>query len=386
VNALLEHMPLVIIVFLTFCLLTAFSNMRAVRRFDEYSPPARLPPVSILVPARNEGRTIETCVRSLLSQDYPSFEVLVLDDDSTDETRSILARLARQDSRLRILDGKLLPSDWLGKHWACHQLAQAARGELLLFTDADTRHQPQALRDSVAALMAERADLVTALPAQDVVSWGEKLIIPVIGWGIFSFLPIRLAHRNASPSLSVTIGQFMLFRRMAYDAVGGYAGVRLQVVDDVALGRRILAQGLRWRLLDGSAHVRCRMYRGFREAVDGFTKNVFAFFDYRLVPFLIALGWVGFVFLRPPLVLIDYALGVSVTRFPPNLALVAVAQSLLLWRTTYRRAGFPGYLAIFYPISLFLFLLIALRSLLYTVTGRASWKGRCLIKPAMRWM
>ncbi len=381
----LEHYPLIVLAFLSLSLWTAITNARYLRRFSEYPSPKRFPRVSILVPARNEAENIEACVRSLLAQDYPDFEVLVLDDHSTDATGEILHRLARGDSRLRVFDGEALPEGWLGKHWACHQLAQKARGDLLLFTDADTRHHPAMLSESVSALLAENVDLLTAFPLEKVVTWGERLILPFMALGILAFLPLRLARRLRRPGLSVTIGQFMLFRRPAFEAVGGYASVRAQVVDDVALGRRIIAQGYRWFLLDGTERIVCRMYGGFWEAVDGFTKNVFAFFEYRVVFYLLAWTWVILAFLQPPLALLSRALGENLTQFPFGLALVAVAESVTLFRVAYRRFGFPTYLAFFYPLTVLLFAMIALRSLVLSVLGAATWKGRTIARPALRW-
>jgi chlorobactene glucosyltransferase len=345
-----------------------------------------MPRVSILVPARNEARSIEGCVQSLLDQDYSDFEVLVLDDHSTDETRDIVMRLARGNERLALLDGETLPDGWLGKHWACHQLAQAASGELLLFTDADTLHHKTALSESVAALQAEQADLVTAFPLEEVKTWSEKLVVPIMSWGIFSFLPLRLAYKWSLPGLSVTFGQFMLFRRSVYEAVGGFNAVRQDIVDDVSLGRRVLEQGFRWRLLDATEHVRCRMYQSFSEVVEGFSKNVFAFFDYRFLPYVIAWTLMGVIFLEPALTLVSYLAGGSLTGFPLNLAAIAVAQSVLLWYIALKRFRFPAYVALLYPISLFLWLLIVVRSLVLTMTGHSTWKGRSLVRPAMRWL
>ncbi|GAB4503957.1 MAG: hydroxychlorobactene glucosyltransferase CruC [Anaerolineales bacterium] len=384
-SAWIEHQPQIVVVFLALGLLTALANHFFVRRFDQFEPSRVLPRVSILVPARNEADNIEACLRSLLEQDYPDFEVLVLDDHSTDGTRSILLRLARTFDRLRVLAGQPLPEGWLGKHWACHQLAQAASGELLLFTDADTRHVSRMLRDSVSALLAEDADLVTAFPREDVFTWGEKLIIPVIGFGIFSFLPIFLAQRLRRAALSVTIGQFMLFRRSAFEAVGGYASVRDHIVDDVMLGRRIIQHGLVWRLMDGTQHVSCRMYRGFWDAVDGFTKNIFAFFDYRLSLFVIVWLWMATVFLLPPLVVLSYRFHVPPASYPYTLAALATIESLLLWGIAYLRFRFPPVLVFLYPVSFLLFLLIAFRSLVYTLLGQSSWKGRALAPPVWRW-
>lgn len=380
----LSHQPEVIVIFLALGLLTALANIVSIRRFDQYPRARQLPRVSVLVPARNEAHNIEACIRSLLEQDYPDFEVIVLDDSSEDDTRRILARLARDTGRLRVLDGSPPPPGWLGKHWACHQLAQAAGGELLLFTDADTRHESNALRDAVSALLAEGADLVTAFPREVAATIGEKLIVPVISFGIVSFLPLALARRMKLPSLSVTIGQFMLFRRSAFEAVGGYEAIRDHIVDDVMLGRRIIQHGFAWRLMDGTRHVSCRMYRGFWDAVDGFTKNVFAFFDHSLVLFVVVWVWVGIAFLVPPYVVFAHALGVPIEGYPHHLAVIAVCESLLLWGVAYHRFQFPLYMTLLYPFSLFLFVLIAFRSLVFTVSGQSSWKGRSLPSPAGR--
>jgi chlorobactene glucosyltransferase len=372
--------------FLTVVLLIALSNLWAVRRLGGYPRPSHYPRASVLVPARNEEANIGPCVRSLLAQDYPDFEVLVLDDGSTDATEAVVTALAAGDRRLRVLKGATLADGWLGKHWACHQLAQAADGALLLFTDADTRHHPHTLRDAVAALIAEEADLLTALPWEEVVSWSERLVVPIFQWSCLSFMPIGLAHRLPTPALSAAIGQFMLFRRRAYEAIGGYAAVRQDTVDDMALGRRIKRHGFRWRLLDGTRHIRCRMYRGFAEVWEGFSKNLFAVFDCRILPFLFVWLWTGMVFWEPLVVLVLEIAGVPLPRFSPTLAAVAVAESLLLWGIAYWRFDFPRYLVFFYPVSVLLCVAIAVRSMVLTLTGRATWKGRRLTRKRIRWL
>lgn len=381
----LSHLAQVIIVFLALGLLTAIVNFLYIRRFDQYPLATKYPRVSILVPARNEAGNIRACVQSLLSQNYLDFEVLVLDDNSTDRTLAILLELTDSNPRLRLLEGLPLPAGWLGKHWACHQLAQAADGNLLLFTDADTRHTPTMLRDSVSALLSERADLLTAFPHEEVRSWGEKLIVPVISFGIFAFLPIPLVRYLRWPGLSVTIGQFMLFRREAYDAIGGYEAVREHLVDDVMLGRRILARDMEWRLLNGTEHISCRMYRDFWQVVDGFSKNVFAFFDYRTLLYLVAWLWVATAFLLPFSALYYQAIEMPLEFYPYNIAAIAVCESLLLWSIAYRRFKFPALLVLFYPVSIFLFTLIALRSMIISLTGHATWKGRSLERSLFRW-
>jgi chlorobactene glucosyltransferase len=377
---------LFIILFLLFGLCTVLANSLTVRRFDQYPLAKHFPRVSVLVPARNEERSIEACVTSLLAQDYPDLEVIVLDDHSTDATRPILNRLARADHRLKVRDGAPLPDGWLGKHWACHQLYQASTGDLLLFTDADTRHEPDMLRASVSALAAEHADLVTAFPREEVVTLGEKLLVPVIGWGIFTFIPIRLVQRMRLAALSVTIGQFMLFRAEAYEAIGGFEAVRAEIVDDMCLGRNIIASGREWRLLDGTRHVSCRMYRGFWDAVNGFGKSLFAVFDYRILPYVVGWGLVGVAFLEPAVALVSRWVRHPLTSLSGEAAALGVALSVVLFMVAYRRFKFPAWLVFYYPVSLALFILVAARSFVQTATGTATWKDRVLDRVAMRWL
>jgi chlorobactene glucosyltransferase len=386
VNNLWHPQALFVILFLSVSLVTAICNALSIRRFDQFPRAASFPLISVLVPARNEIRNIEACAASLLSQDYPDFEVIVLDDHSSDGTLTALRRLALTNSRLRVVEGKPLPDGWLGKHWACHQLSQAASGELFLFTDADTRHAPNMLRDSISALLHKKADLVTAFPREEVLTWAEQLVVPVISFGIFSFLPTFLVRFFRWSLLTATVGQFMLFRREAYESIGGYAAVRDHVMDDVSLGRRIMDQGYEWRLLDGTEHLTCRMYHNFSDVVEGFSKNLFAFYNYRILPFFLTLALLGFAFVEPALALINRQLGLPVNLFTPALARIAVFESLLLWGIAFRRFKFPLYLILLYPISMALFILIALRSFLLTVTGSATWKDRTLERAVVRWL
>ena len=365
--------------FMGVVLLIALSNLAALRQLARSGRPAPAPRVSILVPARNEEHNIEACVRSLLAQRYPSFEVLVLDDGSTDRTGEILAALHTEDPRRRVLGGTPLPAGWLGKHWACQQLAKAASGALLLFADADTRHHPDALANAVAALQAEDADLVTALPRQVVGTWAERLVIPILPWSVLSFMPLAIAHRVRLPLLAVAVGQFMLFRRAAYDAVGGHAAVRTSPVDDIALARRIKAAGLRWRLVDGAGRVETRMYRGRAEVVAGISRTLYAVFG-NLPAHLFVWLWLGVAFVEPPVLLAAAALGAPLPGEAVALAAGCVAAALVLWLITALRFQFPLYLALLYPVVVAVGVGIALRSAVLTALGRTTWKGRPVVR------
>ncbi len=380
----LIHDPIYdLLIFQAILIVIVLSNTRTMRRALRHPAPARFPRVSVLVPARNEEHNIERCIRSLLAQDYPDFEVLALDDESTDRTRAILEALAGCDPRLKVLDGRPLEAGWLGKNWACAQLAAQAAGDLLYFTDADTFHRPRALRAMVTTMEGERADLVSGFPRQEVLTWGEKLLVPFFSWVMYSFMPLALAYRVKRPALACAIGQMLLIRRAAYYESGGHQAVRSSIPEDLALARRFAARGYRWRMMEVVHLISCRMYRSGREAYAGFAKNLFAVFGFRLVPYLFAWLWLMMLFLKPVYDLGRYALGSA-----PDVRLAAVlgniALALALWLFTYRRLGLPLALAALYPVTLLAMEVVALRSMWLSLTGGLTWKGRSLASPRVR--
>ncbi|MEZ4866409.1 MAG: glycosyltransferase [Caldilineaceae bacterium] len=234
------------------------------------------PRVSILVPARNEAAQIGQTVSALMAQAYPHFEVIVLDDHSEDETAALAQSAGGGQPHFRLLTGTPLPTGWGGKNWACHQLAQAARYDLLLFTDADVQWQPQALAAVVARQQQEEADLLTVWPTQITVTWGERLVVPLMAFALLAYLPVQLAHHSPYPLAAAANGQCMLFRRSAYRACGGHAAICGQVLDDVLLARRVKAVGGRLRMADGAGLMQCRMYDSWSTAFYGYTKNILA--------------------------------------------------------------------------------------------------------------
>jgi chlorobactene glucosyltransferase len=372
-----------LIAFQAVLLVIALSNAHALRRARRHAAPRRFPKVSVLIPARNEESNIERCVRSLLAQDYVDFEVLVLDDQSMDQTRAILETLAGGDSRLRVLDGRPLEPGWVGKNWACAQLAAQAAGELFLFTDADTFHHPQALRVLVTAMEGQQADLVGGFPRQEVLTWGEQLITPFFSWVMACFLPLALAYRLKLPALSTAVGQILLFRRSAYEGVGGHQAVRAAIVEDLALAQRTKALGYRWRMVRITDLISSRMYRSGREAWDGLSKNLFAAFGFRLVPYLFAWTWLAVLFLKPLYDFSVYAAGRPL-HVPVYAVLACVGLALVLWLVPYRLLGSPLWPAVCYPITLLVMEAVALRSFWLGITGGLTWKGRSLPRPRLR--
>ncbi len=336
--------------------------------------PHPVPLLSILVPARDEARRIGPCLASLSAQTWPNLEILVLNDESTDGTDAVVREHAARDPRVRLLPGKPLPEGWTGKCWAVHQLAQAARGGYLLFTDADTRHQPGAAAAAIGGMESRRAGLACLWPWQETGTLGERLTIPFVYLLLLGFRPHWMEPFLRNPILGAGNGQFLLARADAYRAAGGHEAVRHHLVEDIALARHMLARGHRVANFDGSEHVACRMYERFSEVWSGFTKNLRAAFDDQLLAFL-GFGFVQFGFFFGPFALLPVAL--AQRDFPAaRWALAAIAaiyalRLFLAWRFRSTVAG-----ALLHPLGQLLAIVIGLNSWFRLHTTGVEWKGR----------
>lgn len=353
-------------------------NALRLRRVGAYPLPSVWPPVAVLVPARNEEATIATCVRSLLGQDYPDFTVWVLDDQSTDRTAAMLAEERARSPRLRVLAGAPLPAGWLGKPWACHQLAQATEGagEVLVFADSDTWHRPGMLRHAVAALLAEDTGLLSVLPRQVMRTLPEALAVPLIPWSLLTHYPLVLARRFGWPGGAAALGQVLLFRREAYQAAGGHAAVRGEIAEDLALARAVAARGIRWNLVDGGEHSLCRMYRSAAAVREGLGKNLVAAFGGRLWLYIFVWLWLAVSFIAPPVALAGAVL--AGLPFSVPLAAGAIFLAFGIWVVVVVRLHLPVILALGYPVVMTVAFLLACESLRQRLTRRATWKGRRL--------
>ena len=218
------------------------------------------PLISVLVPARNEEDNITECLESLTKQDYPNFEIIVLNDNSEDRTAEIINALARRNSRIRLVDGRPLPKDWAGKPFACYQLARQARGEWLLFVDADTVHEPHMLRSVLALAMEENTSMLSGFPRQVNKSLPQKITVPLIYFIIIGWVPLWWIHRRKSKLASVAIGQFLFFSRDEYWRMGGHEVVKSRILEDIWMGIEVAKHHGRHIAVDLSSVVSCDMY------------------------------------------------------------------------------------------------------------------------------
>lgn len=238
------------------------------------------PRVSVLVPARNEAETISACLASLLQQRYPDFEVIVLDDGSSDDTGNLIDAVAAHYPQLVVLHSTgNPPAGWTGKSYACARLAERATGEWLLFTDADTVHSAQSLEQGISLASRLHVSLLSAIPCQRTETWSERVLVSFL----LDFLPLVAVSLRAmwhGPSGGrrmprvVANGQYVLVRAEKYRAVGGHASIRSALVDDFALARRFQDHGYTVALVDGTSLLACRMYRSAAEVWQGFSKNL----------------------------------------------------------------------------------------------------------------
>lgn len=234
--------------------------------------------VSVLIPARNEEHNIGNLLDDLRHQDYKDIEIVVYDDQSEDKTANIVDEYARRDSRIRIIGSGLLPGGWLGKNFACHSLAGEAKGSYMLFLDADVRVSGNLIGRSISFSEKHDLGLISIFPKQIIKSIGEWITVPNMNYILMSLLPLVLVRKSGYPSLSAANGQFMFFRKEDYIALRPHEVVKADKVEDISIARLFKKQGIKIACLAGDDTITCRMYNGFREAVNGFSKNVIAFF------------------------------------------------------------------------------------------------------------
>jgi chlorobactene glucosyltransferase len=348
------------------------------------TPPAEAPLISLCIPARNEERNIRACVEAALAQDYPAWEVIVVDDRSDDSTPQILAELSRRDPRLRVIHGAELPPGWAGKPHALHQAAAAARGEWLCFVDADTFLAPQALSSTYTKAISTAADLFTIMTEQILGSFWEKVIMPLVLTALsVGFSPRRVNDPRRRDAIAN--GQFILIRRHVYEAVGGHARIKDQIVEDKALAELVKWNGYRLVVADGRAVARTRMYTSLPQMWEGWTKNIYL--GLREQPALLGLGAFGallavFAALVLPLWPL---LGIAWWLRGGGWAALAISgEALILWGTLLivrgraaQAMGISPLWAITTPLGAAVFAAMMLTSAWKVLSGRGvRWKGR----------
>ncbi len=341
------------------------------------------PLVSILVPARNEAnRVLADSLATMLAQDYGNFEIIAVNDRSTDATGAILHNIAAQDARLRVIEGTETPAGWLGKPHAMAQAAAAARGVWLLATDADMMYAPHAVRTVTEYARIGKYDAVTLLPHVVCGSFWERIFLPAFGWFMLLGMPVSRVNDPQRPESS-GVGGFFLWRREALAAVGGYAAVRAEVAEDLRLGALLKHKGARLRLEYGADLVSTRMQTNLRDLWEGFSKNLFAGMQFRLGAALA--GGLGITLgaILPFLVAI-FCLAWGLTGAARAWRLLAPSGAVWLAQVALfalinKSWGVPLRYALTVPLGFALFVAVLFNSAYRIRAGRGvMWKGRSI--------
>lgn len=340
--------------------------------------------VSVLIPARNEESNIERAVRSVAVQRGVR-EIIVVDDQSADRTGEILESLKKEISNLRTIRIELLPAGWMGKTNALATATRAATGDWFLFTDADTEHRPDSLPALLARAEREHVDLLSLSPGQRVPTWWEKAVIPLVYAGLARRFRFEDVSDPGSPAAAAN-GQYILISREMYQRSGGHEAVRAEVLDDVALARRVKAAGGSILFLPGAEWVETRMYGTFGEMWEGWTKNLYALCGGKPSHILgevmrtFLLDFLPVAALAPFLLLLilefltsELSLAVSMGAV---VSLMAVAGRQWIYRKELGRLGLDVRAAKYLPLGSAIYSLLLLNSAREHSRGRVSWKGR----------
>jgi len=255
----------------------AILNYLSLRVVDDKSRAIIDQSVSILVPMRNEAENVHDLISSLIGQvNLNDFEIILLDDSSSDNTKELLAELS--GGKTKVIVGKGLEEGWLGKNFACYQLAKSARGQYLVFLDADVRLTPTAISETIQSLNSWNWEFISPYPRQIAITFLERLTQPLLQWSWFTSLPLRISQKWPRPSTVVANGQFMVIKRQAYFECDGHQGVKGEVLDDLHLARNLVKAGFRGGVADGSKVAQCRMYTSATQLIEGYAKSQWSAF------------------------------------------------------------------------------------------------------------
>lgn len=353
-------------------------NLVALRRPTSVTRMLNNPPfVSILVPARNEEANIQKCISSLQNQDYPEYEIIVLDDNSTDNTTAIISHMQEKDSRIQLLQGQLLPDGWAGKPFACQQLAMQARGSWLLFVDADTVHEPYMLRSVISIAIEEKVSLLSGMPRQMTSGLWQKIVMPLMYFLLMSWFPVWFLNRTKKPWPTLAIGQFMLFPTREYWKVGGHEVVKTRIIEDVWFGAEIKKAGGRFVCVDLSQVMSTDMYTSVVSMTEGWGKwmySIIAMSPIALAGFFMA----AYLFFLAPYFWLAQGLvfGEAFETYIHIVVAQVVIIMLMRWSCD-RHFKEPSVSFIFHPLGILYLVLVAFYSTArHAVGAGVAWKDR----------
>jgi chlorobactene glucosyltransferase len=332
------------------------------------------PKVSVLIPARNEESNIGTCLRSLRSQNYDDYEILVLDDNSTDSTWDIILSCARKDPHIRALSGSELPDGWNGKNHALQQLIEEADGQFYLLTDADTIHAPDSLSFAVTNMEYHQVDMLTGYPRQLFPSISTQAVVSAMILPLMFLTPLWMLNRFQHPALSLAVGQYICLRAEAVHEIGGFTAIPDSITDDIHLARLLLSRGYRQIFLDVGDAVSCRMYSSFVESFSGISRSIIDYLGTNVLIPSLAIPMVLLVLVLPlPLLLFQLFSGMAISM----MFIMGLMMMNASWITVTLFLRYSIKTCVLFTPTMMLILLMGTMGLFSAITGRGyRWKER----------
>lgn len=321
--------------------------------------------VSVLIPARNEADNIGLLLHSLKTHDYKNIEVIILDDMSEDETFEACSNFSKTDDRFTVITGDPLPKKWLGKNYACYQLAKHAKGDFLLFLDADEIVQDGLINNAIHRMHVNKLSLLSLFTNQIMVTRGEQLVVPMMHFILLNLLPLRLVRLLKNPALSAASGQFMLFNSKDYLENQWHEQVKDQVVEDVEITKRVKSQGYKAEALLANGYIFCRMYSGYKEAISGFSKNLLAGFGNSIIGLLCY----NFLVLAGPILILIF---LNVELFTFSCALIILSRLMI----SYMSGQPPLRNILLHPFQILSLAIVSFYSIRNKIQKNVTWKGR----------
>ncbi len=324
--------------------------------------------ISVLIPARNEAERIGKLLESLSNQTYPLAEIIVLNDHSTDNTVEIVNSFKNKIGTLHLVNGKELPTGWLGKNWACRQLAENAKGEHLLFIDADVYLETDAIQSLSHSLIENKLDMLSVFPTQNISSFGEWLVVPLMNWILLSLLPLKKVFTSNNKSFVAANGQTILIKKSVYHKIGEHNAVKDDPVEDMGIARLIKRNSFKMMTLLGDKQIFCSMYNNFSGAVEGYKKNFYPGFKMNPVVFILMVVILTAIVLFP-------LIGVFFNRFFIWTFILVVINRLFVSVLSKQNVF---YNILLHPFQFVVMLYVGLLSVVQTKRKNISWKGRKL--------
>lgn len=357
------------------------SNLLHLVRVRPARPPLpAMPFVSVCVAARNEERDLQTCLTSLLNQDYPNYEVIVVDDNSTDRTPQIIEELGKQYPHLKPIRGEPLPEGWYGKPFALHQASERAQGTLLLFTDADPVFEPHALASAVHFLETRGVDLVTLMPRAVFGSFWERAVQPIV-FGLIAGLTRFRRANDPKDGHAMGFGAFILMKRDLYRRIGGHGAVRQRILEDITLVRTAKQNGAKICVADGKHLFSIRMYHSLKEIWEGWRKNVFLAFK-QSVPRTLFYAALILGFTVTPWLLFLYHAWADSGAWMQSLSTVGLLVMLFSEVSLCEELGLSGWNIWILPLGGLVVSGILLNSMIHVLFKKQSmWRGRRYANP-----